>query len=232
MSATVERHSSTNNGSHAQLDGDLPFPLPLELLIDDPEIIRALVEYSEGEPRNQYAVEAMKIGVLALRHVGGQVSADVFRREGDRLVGGLQKTFDQHKNTIQDEIENRLKEYFDPKDGRFTERVQRLVSHDGDLSQFLKSYIDGENSVFARTLLTHVGRDSAIMKILDPQQSDGLLTTLRKNVDEQLTYQRDTLLKEFSLDNKEGALARLLDELTTNHGDVGKALQTKIDTVI
>ena len=40
------------------------------------------------------------------------------------------------------------------------------------------------------------------------------------------------MLKEFSLDNKDGALARLLGELTTNHGDVGKALQTKIDTVI
>jgi hypothetical protein len=232
MSATVERHSSTNNGSHAQLDGDLPFPLPLELFIDDPEIIRALVEYPEGESRNQYAIEAMKIGVLALRHVGGQVSADVFRREGDRLVGGLQKTFDQHKSSVQEQIENRLKEYFDPKDGRFTERVQRLISKDGELSQFLKSHIDGENSTFARTLIAHVGRDSALMKVLDPQQSDGLLTTLRKNVEEQLKNQRDRLLDEFSLDKKDGALARLLSELTTNHGDVGKALQTKIDTVI
>ena len=233
MSATVER-MATENGLHASdaFDGELPIQLPLELLVDDPEIIRALMEYPEGDARNQYAVEAMKIGVLALRHVGGQVSADVFRREGDRLVGGLQKTFDLHKSTVQEQIENRLKEYFDPKTGRFTERVQSLIAQDGDLSRFLKSYIDGENSMFARTLLTHVGRDSALMKILDPQQSNGLLTTLRKNVDEQLTHQRDTLLKEFSLDNKESALSRLLGELTSNHGDVGKALQTKIDTVI
>jgi hypothetical protein len=70
------------------------------------------------------------------------------------------------------------------------------------------------------------------MKVLDPQQSDGLLTTLRKNVEDQLTRQRDHLLNEFSLDNKEGALALLLGELTTNHGDVSKALQTKIDVVI
>ena len=185
MSATVERPAAVSNGHQATetLDGDLPIQLPLELLIDDPQIIRALVEYPEGDARNLYAIEAMKIGVLALRHVGGQVSADVFRREGDRLVGGLQKTFDQHKNTVQEQIENRLKEYFDPTNGRFTERVQRLVAQDGELSQFLKGYIDGENSVFARTLMTHVGRDSALMKILDPQQSSGLLTTLRKNVD-------------------------------------------------
>jgi hypothetical protein len=234
MSVTVERISAATNGSHAddQSDGDLPIQLPLELLIDDPEIIRALVEYPEGDARNQYAIEAMKIGVLALRHVGGQVSADVFRREGDRFIGGLQKTFDQHKNTVHEQIETKLKEYFDPKDGRFTDRVQRLVAQDGELSQLIKSFIDGENSLFARTLVSHVGRDSVLMKVLDPQQSDGLLTTLRKSVDDQLSQQRDRLLNEFSLDNKDGALARLLGELTTNHGDVGKALQTKIDVVI
>ena len=232
MSATVERISVPIKGLRSDDPSDGDLPMPLELLIDDPEIIRALAEYPEGDARNQYAIEAMKIGLLALRHVGGQVSADVFRREGDRLVGGLQKTFDQHKSTVQEQIEGKLKEYFDPKDGRFTDRVQRLVAHDGELSQLIKGFIDGENSLFARTLVTHVGRDSALMKILDPQQSDGLLTTLRKNVEEQLTRQRDHLVKEFSLDNKDGALARLLCELTTNHGDVGKALQTKIDTVI
>jgi hypothetical protein len=233
MSATAQRLAATLNGSRtSESDGDLPFNLQLELSIDDPEIIRALVEYPEGDARNQYAIEAMKIGVLALRHVGGQVSTDVFRREGDRFIGGLQKTFDQHKNAVQEQIEGKLKEYFDPKDGRFTDRVQRLVAQDGELSLCIKSFIDGENSLFARTLVTHVGRDSALMKVLDPQQSDGLLTTLRKTVDDQLTSQRDRLLNEFSLDNKDGALARLLGELTANHGDVGKALQTKIDAVI
>src|SRR6188474_659075 len=198
MSATAQRSTATLNGSHtSESDSDLPIQLPLELLIDDPEIIRALVEYPEGESRNQYAVEAMKIGVLALRHVGGQVSADVFRREGDRFISGLQKTFDQHKNAVQEQIEGKLKEYFDPKDGRFTDRVQRLVAQDGELSLCIKSFVDGENSLFARTLVSHVGRDSALMKVLDPQQSDGLLTTLRKNVDEQLGQQRDHLLKEF-----------------------------------
>jgi hypothetical protein len=147
-------------------------------------------------------------------------------------VAGVQKTFDQYTTSFQDRVETKLKEYFDPKDGRFTDRVERLVAHDGELSLLIKGFIDGENSLFAKTLVSHVGRDSALMRVLDPQQSDGLLTTLRKNVEDQLTRQRDHLLNEFSLDNKEGALARLLGELTTNHGDVGKALQTKIDAVI
>lgn len=230
MSATVDRLSTATNDRQEAFDAELP--IQLELFVEDPEIIRALLEFPEGEPRNQYAIEAMKIGVLALRHVGGQVGADTIRRENDRLVASVQKTFDQYTNTVQDRIEIKLKEYFDPKDGRFTDRVQRLLAQDGELSTLLKGFVDGENSLFARTLVTHVGRESAIMKVLDPQQSDGLLTTLRKSVDDQLTRQRDHLLNEFSLDNKDGALSRLLSELTVNHGDVGKALQTKIDTVI
>ncbi len=237
MSATVERSSVASNSSNGsydtdQADGDLPIQLPLELLIDDPEIIRALVEYPEGESRSEYAIEALKIGVLALRHVGGQVSADTFRREGDRLIEGLQKTFEQHKGAVQSQIEAKLKEYFDPKDGRFCERVQKLVADDGELAKLIKGFIDGEDSVFARTLAAHVGSESDLMRVLDPKQSDGLLNTLRGNVEKELSTQRDHLLSEFSLDNKEGALTRLVGELKTNHGDVGRALQTKIDEVI
>jgi hypothetical protein len=230
--STVFDKSTANGHAYAEANGDLPLKLPLELVVDDRDVICALLEYCDGEERNQYAAEALKIGVLALRHVGGRVSADLLRQEGDRFIGGVQKTLDLHKQTVQDQIENKLREYFDPKDGRFTDRVQRLVAQDGELSQLIKGFVDGENCVFSRTLLSHVGRDSALMKVLDPQQSDGLLSTLRKSVDDQLAQQRDHLIKEFSLDNKEGALARLVQELTNSHGDVGKALQTKIDTVI
>jgi hypothetical protein len=228
-SPPATRDRQVSNG-HA--DGELPVKLLLELLIDDRDIIRALVEYPEGNERNQYAVEALKIGVLALRHVGGRVHADLLRQEGDRFIGNVQTTLDLHKQTVQDQLEGKLKEYFDPKDGRFPDRVQRLVAPDGELAQLIKGYIDGENCVFSRTLMSHIGRDSALMKMLDPQQSDGLLSTLRKLVEDQLAHQRDQLVKEFSLDNKEGALARLVLELTTSHGDLGKALQTKIDAVI
>jgi hypothetical protein len=234
MSATVERSTVKLYGdtSSNHIDGDLPHQLPLELLIDDREVIRALVAHAEGDERNQYAAEALKIGVLAMRHVSGQLNTDTFRREGDQFIVGLQKTLDQHKLGIYDQLENKLKEYFDPKDGRFSDRVQRLVAHDGELSVLIKSFVDGENSMFARTLVSHVGRDSAIMKMLDPRQSDGLLTSLSKTVDDQLTQQRDHLLKEFSLDNKDGALTRLIKQLTSNHGDLSKDIQTKIDVII
>src|SRR5690349_3566663 len=127
MCATVERSSATvfRIDSTGDIDGDLPHQLLLELLVDDSEVIRALVAHAEGDERNHYAAEALKIGVLAMRHVSGQLNTDAFRREGDQFIIGLQKTLDQHKQTVYDQLENKLKEYFDPKDGRFSDRVQR-----------------------------------------------------------------------------------------------------------
>jgi hypothetical protein len=93
----------------------------------------------------------------------------------------------------------------------------------------IKGFIDGENSQLARTMLTQIG---PLMKHLDPQQSEGLLAVLRGSVETQLTQHRDHVLKEFSLDHKDGALCRLVNELTLKHGDLSKDLQIKIDALV
>ncbi len=209
-------------------DRELPYSLQLELLVQDPDVIRALEEYDEGEPRNNYALEALKIGVLALRHVGGQAVADLIRRE----VKGMQQALEQHRQSAQSQLADTLKQYFDPRDGRFTDRVQRLVADDGELATLLKRQIDGDNSQLARTLVAHVGHESPLMRQLDPEQSKGLLATLRQTVEKQLAEQRDQVLREFSLDTEDGALARLVRELTAKHGDLSQDLQKKIDEVV
>jgi hypothetical protein len=93
----------------------------------------------------------------------------------------------------------------------------------------IKGFIDGENSQLARTMFAQI---SPLMKHLDPQHSDGLLAVLRSLVEAQLTDQRDRVLKEFSLDYKDGALCRLLNELSAKYGDLDKNVQLKIDAVI
>jgi hypothetical protein len=209
-------------------DGDGEFPIQLEVLVDDREVIGALLEYPEGDERNRFALEALKIGVLALRHVGGQATADLIQRE----VRGMQQALEQHNKTVHSQLAATLQEYFDPKNGRFSHRVQGLVSQDGELAQLIKGFIDGENSQLARTLIAHVGGDSPLMKQLDPRQSEGILAALKQTVDVQLTQQRDQVLKEFSLDNQSGALARLVRELNTKHGDLTNDLREKIDEVV
>ena len=54
------------------------------------------------------------------------------------------------------------------------------------------------------------------MRLLSPNESQGLMKTLRDTLEVQLSNQRDRVLREFSLDNKEGALSRLVGELNAS----------------
>ena len=170
--------------------------------------------------------------MLALRQARGRIDADLIQRETQRMLAGLEGQLSTHAAQMQEKLAGSLKEYFDPQSGRFDERVQQLIKHDGELEQLLRRQIGSEDSELAKTLVVHFGRQSPLMKLLDPGESEGLLSALGQTVEGQLTAQRNHVLREFSLDNKEGALARMIGELTANHGQLTDALQKKIDTVV
>ena len=53
--------------------------------------------------------------------------------------------------------------YFDPKSGKLTERVDRLVKQDGELQVLLARAV-GEQSLMTRTLDAYMGLNSPLMK--------------------------------------------------------------------
>ncbi|MEX0701461.1 MAG: hypothetical protein WD069_05135 [Planctomycetales bacterium] len=212
--------------------GELPYALPLELTVQDPETVAELVSHAEGEERERFALTALRIGVLALRQARGRIDADVVRRESDRLLETLQARFDDHSRHLHDRIAGSLGEYFDPNDGRLHERIERLVRKDGELEAVIRRQIGTEDSELCRTLAVHFGNDSALMRLLRPDQSDGLLASLRDTVEKQLDTQREHVLRQFSLDNKEGALARFIAELCESQDGLTKQLHEKIDVAV
>jgi hypothetical protein len=224
--------SDTLEEARPRLAHTLPFGLPLELLVEDRDVIQELERFPEGPERDEFALEALKIGVLALRRASTALDGEFIQRETTRLLDTLRRQLDDHARAAQERLNLSLKEYFDPQDGRFSQRVQCLTAADGDLAKLMSGLLDGDDSRLAKTLLTYVGENSPLMKHLSPDQSQGLLAILRANVENQLALQRERLLKEFSLDNAEGALCRLVKELTAKHGDLSKDLQGKIDAVV
>jgi hypothetical protein len=220
----VIRSSDSRNGA-AFADGDELFALPLELVVDDHEVIRALLAQPEGEPRNRFALDALKIGVLALRHTNGQATADLVQRE----VRGMQQALEQHVQHVNLQLAGTLKEYFDPANGRFSERVKGLVADDGELAKLIRSLVEGDNSQLAKTLLAHVGVNSPLMRQLDPQQAEGLINVVRQMIQTQLATHAERIVAEFSLDKDDGALNRLIRELTTKHGDLTRNVTERIE---
>jgi hypothetical protein len=228
--AEFEQRQESN--SPAGAEESLPFSLPLELTVQDADTIRELMAQREGETREQFALNALRIGVLALRQARGEFDAAQVRRESERLVEQLNSTLDQHSTAINARLLTTLKEYFDPGSGRFQERIERLVKKDGELELLLRRQIGGQDSELCTTLASHFGKDSQLMEMLSPDQSKGLLFSLRQTLDEQLKQQSQRVLQQFSLDNKEGALARFIGELTDRQGQLSEKLHGKIDEVV
>ncbi len=209
-----------------------PERLELRLEIGDPELIQELWRQREGRERDEFARAALRIGTLALRQVRGQVDAQAVRGEVERMLDELRGSLAQHQNTLTERLGGALREYFDPESGRFAERVDRLTREDGELVTVIRGELAGDGSELARTLGTHLGPESPLMKLVDPQNAGGLLRSLAGLVDDALGAQREKILAEFSLDNREGSLTRLVAELRESHGKLGGDLGERIDEVV
>jgi len=210
----------------------IPYSLPIEITLTDPEIIAEVWPKTEGRERDEYVVGALRVGILALRQARGHVDAAAIRHEGEHLLKEVQTALLQHRTHLDNSLSGTLREYFDPSDGRFTERVQSLLKKDGELESLLARKITAQDSEMSKTLAMHVGKESSLFRLLSPTESEGLLAALRTSVNEELASQRTQVLNEFSLDNKEGALARLVLQLTDSNGQLTKNLQGKIDGML
>jgi hypothetical protein len=82
------------------------------------------------------------------------------------------------------------------------------------------------SSALAQTLAQHVGTESAIFKMLSPEQSGGVVAAFARTIDQALKAQAEEMLRQFSLDRPDSALSRLLSGVTTANGSVLDALAT------
>jgi hypothetical protein len=209
-----------------------PGGLRLDMLIEDPETIAALASYPEGRERTRFARTALRIGVIALNQAQGRIDAESVRNEGDRLVREMEGKLADYRKQTESLLASTLKDYFDPQNGRFNERVERLVRQDGDLEKLMRAQVEQQERTLADTLTRHVGENSLLMQHLSPDDSNRFLGALKANIETTLAEQANAILREFSLDNGEGALSRLVKELKDRHGEVSDGLQKRIGEVV
>src|SRR5688572_30494122 len=214
------------------LTDDRPDTLDLRLRVVDPEVVADLVEAGEGLARDALALQALKIGLLALRQARGRIDADAVRREGERILSDLKARLESHGQSVHERIQTTLRDYFDPKDGRFETRVRKLVERDGELESVLRRHVGGADSEIAKTLAAHVGQASPLMAHLSADKADGLVKHLEAMVGDALDVQRERILSEFSLDSADSALKRFLEEVDLRSGKLGESLQLQISTVV
>jgi len=207
--------------------------LVLNLVIDDPEVVTDLKKRDEGRPRNSFAVSALRIGILALRQAQGSVDAEALKHEGQHLISSLSHELQLRVADIDRNMASVLKQYFDPKSGHFTDRVERLVRKDGDLERVLRQQIgDGESSELARALARRIGEASPLMRRLDPQDAESISRSIEKSVKDVLDAEQSRILVEFSLDNEDGALTRVVTQLEATNGKFKGDIEKQIKLAV
>ena len=211
---------------------ELPPDLVLQLQVTDRESIAELMLRAEGRDRDEYALSALQIGLLSLKHARGQVDTEAVRREAERLVTELNGVMEDYRKQLNNQLATTLREYFDPNSGRLSERIERLVKKDGELEQVIRRQIGVDGSELARTLATYVGENSLLMRALDPEDSQGLLSALSAATEQVLENERNLILSQFSLDHPDSALSRLVREITDRTGQLRNELAGEVHTVV
>ena len=206
--------------------------LTLTLDVRDPAVVAELLSKPEGEIRDSYALHALHIGVLSIQQAQSRIDVDQIRNEGERLVEQFQGQLNQHSELVRRDMGEALRVYFDPQDGRFSERIRRLLDQDnGEIVSTMRSVAGGHEEKLDQILQRHVGPESNILRLIDPASAQGLVQTLHRSANEQMEVRNAAILREFSLDNPEGALSRVVSELARKHGDLGAMLDTRIASV-
>ncbi|MBA2962535.1 MULTISPECIES: hypothetical protein [Ramlibacter] len=207
-------------------------PAIVTFAVNDPEVLLALGEYPEGSARTNFLVTALKVGVLSLKAARGTLDTDTVRREGDRLMEQLGERLNAWRGKFEERVTGSLSHYFDPKEGLFVERVDRLTKADGELATVVRQQVRDAEQSLSKVFDQFIGENSLLLKALDPSGDNQLIANLQRTLDAVVQAQNVSILNQFSLDNKEGALVRFLSELTSKHGDLNKALSEDMQSVV
>ena len=207
-------------------------PLYLHLSITDPEVVRSIAEAGEGRERQELALTALKIGILSLKAARGSVDGAAIRHEGDRLLGTLEERLNKHRELLDEALGGTLRNYFDPASGAFTERVQRLLRHDGELATVIGGQVETARRALDDLLVRHLGEDSTLRALLSPEEGNAFIEALRGQMSQALELQSQAIAGEFSLDRTDSALSRLVRELKARHGDLERNLGERVASVV
>jgi hypothetical protein len=87
--------------------------------------------------------------------------------------------------------------------------------------------LNGNGSSLTTTLEKHVGPDSPLLQMLSPDQRKGILAAL----DLVLQEHSKSIVHQFSLDDKDSALSRLVCEITEKNGGLRQELASDLESI-
>lgn len=207
-------------------------PIYVHLGLTDPEVVAAVSEYPPGNLRNEFVQTCIKIGVLSLRAAKGVIDGDAIRTAADHLLDQLSERLTSYQTSLEGNVAGTLRHYFDPSSGLLPSRLDSLVKSDGELTRVIQGQLNVAEQNLDRLFDRFLGENSAFLALLSPDDGNRLLQAMRQSVAEVASAEKQAIVAQFSLDDPQSALSRLVRELTENHGELTVALREQIDAVV
>ena len=205
-------------------------PLELHLRVDDLETLHALSQCEGDEELQRFALAALKFGSRILREASGAIDRDTIRKEGTGIVEQLQKVMQEGSRDSLQSVSEEFRRFLDPESGILQQRLERLVAGDGsELNQVMSRHLEKESQLLGQLLEQHVGESSELLKILSPDQKDGLISQLQGQFQATLGEQSEHILEQFSLDQEDSALNRMIKSITDSNGTLKEELSGDVD---
>lgn len=203
----------------------------LDLTVTDRETVAELLKYEDESARDNFATAALKVGVLAVRQACGVVDAQSIQQECQRFLDLVGKSLATHADSMTTNVGNLLGKYFDPASGELPQRIDRLIRRDGELESLLGKHLNGDGSVLSLAMEKHIGPSSPFFQMLSPDQRKGILGALKESLELVLGEHGKSLARQFSLDDRDSALSRLVGEITEKNGALRKDLSNDLDHI-
>lgn len=200
--------------------------LELHLHVTDPEVIAELQKHPAGPDRERFSLNALRLGVLALRQARGELDAGVMREAGQKILHDLESLLKDEGSKLTGNLATALKQYFDKDSGELPRRLESLLKQDGEFERFLRQHIGPEASTLAKTLDQHL---APVLRLLDPEEAQGVQGRIQQLLSNAVEEQRNRVLREFSLDSEDSALSRLLRKVTDENGKLTKDVRGLVD---
>lgn len=202
--------------------------LHLELAIDEPNVVAYLSMFEDEATRRDKAIEALKVGVIAIRSASPTLDTTVVQEKFSDLEDKMKVFLSQ----FMEDVEGQLTGYFKDQDGVVPKSINVVFGEDGKLGRTFQHYFDPAQGRLGQLMQQQIGPASVFGRALDPKNKDGILTQIEGRVQQLVESKLNEVLGQFSLDNEMSAMCRLHKMLADSFAEIHQSLGIKAATAV
>ncbi len=200
--------------------------LDLTLVITDRNVLGYLALFEEEEMQCEKALEALKVGVIAIQSASPTLDTQVVQAKFSEVEGRLREQLGEFQRKLTDD----LRRYFEEQNGVVPRSIDGIFGDNGALSRTFQTFFNPTEGKLSRLMQDQIGPQSNFGKVLDPQNKQGIIALMEARVQELVEAKLDDVLQQFSLDEDGSAMCRLKLMLSDFFGQLNQSLGIKVAT--